>query len=566
MSNDVANQIFWVVMKKDLVVYTVLTGNYGAKLNNPFSDDWTGFERICFTDDVNIESAGWTLVPLGGRCLDPMRESRRPKLLPHRFLPDFEWSLYIDNTIRLKQNPSEFLKTLDTATSNYFCFRHPWRDCVYDEAEEVIRLGYDSQRRVREQMDRYRAAGHPKKAGLTANGVLFRRHHDPAVIQLGEMWFEHVLRYSWRDQLSFNFCAAMLKFEYAALAGTLTDNELTAWPGFEGQRHVPANFNDDVYAWLNPEVTRSGLSPRRHYVSVGAAKNLPYTLKLWDLDRLANKYKTDKGSIYYNANSYAAVYEHYFEPIRQRPLRLLEIGLLRHDVQARNPCGPYDDVPSLLMWREYFPNAEIVGFDIADFSAAPPIPNCRIVRGDMGNPEELLALLNLGQDKSNGFDIIIDDASHASHHQQIALGTLFPYLKDGGYYVIEDLNCQPPQLELPGAKKTKTLLQAIRWQKPFQCEQFAPQQQAYLLNNVESIEFYDGLDRNFGALSQDSLAVIKKRSPAAGVRLGGQVAKGKSNGTWHIASLPHRVRVLLVPPHSRRARALRRLKNAIVRS
>lgn len=38
-------------------------------------------------------------------ALDPARESRRPKILAHRFLSDFTWSLYIDNTVRLKVNP-----------------------------------------------------------------------------------------------------------------------------------------------------------------------------------------------------------------------------------------------------------------------------------------------------------------------------------------------------------------------------------------------------------------------------------------------------------------------------
>jgi len=44
-------------------------------------------------------------------------------------------------------------------------------------------------------------------------------------------------------------------------------------------------------------------------------------------------------------------------------------------------------------------------------------------------------------------DIIIDDASHASHHQQKGFLELFPKLKSGGLYIIEDLRWQPKGME-----------------------------------------------------------------------------------------------------------------------
>ena len=43
-------------------------------------------------------------------------------------------------------------------------------------------------------------------------------------------------------------------------------------------------------------------------------------------------------------------------------------------------------------------------------------------------------------DENGLFDLIIDDGSHNVIHQQISLGLLFPYLKEGGYYIVEDLH------------------------------------------------------------------------------------------------------------------------------
>lgn len=403
-------------------------------------------------------------------------------------------------------NPTEILRLHAYQQINYWCFRHPWRNCIYDEAEEVIRLGYDVERRVREQMDYYSRLGYPKNAGLWANGVLLRKHNDPAIVQLGEIWFEHVLRFSKRDQLSSNFVAKQVGIDYGIFEGQLTDNQFILWPGHPEGQSVPADFDEEVYEWLNPEVRQSGLSPRKHYVLHGMTKGLPYKTEKSELDRLANKYKTDKGSLYYNAHAFAAIYERHFALIKDKPLRLLELGLPRHDVQARTPGGSFNDAPSLFMWQEYFPNAQVIGFDIADFSGVPELPRCRKVQGDISNPADLLALTT-----EDGFDIIIDDASHPSHHQQIALSTLFPFVREGGFYIIEDLNYQPTHLELPGAGKTKQILRALCSGGLLSTPYITKSQLRYLAKNAASIEFYDSFGRCFGVPMPDALIVIQKR-------------------------------------------------------
>ncbi|MCL6507813.1 MAG: DUF616 domain-containing protein, partial [Bryobacteraceae bacterium] len=92
------------------------------------------------------------------------RAARRPKLLPHLYLSEFEYSLYIDTTVKLRMNPLDILRLHANQKVQFWCFRHPWRNCIYEEAEEVISLGYDDERRVREQMDHYARLGYPKDA------------------------------------------------------------------------------------------------------------------------------------------------------------------------------------------------------------------------------------------------------------------------------------------------------------------------------------------------------------------------------------------------------------------
>lgn len=493
-------------MNKNLVVYTVLTGSK-EELQNPFAAIDTSVDRICFTDDPALQSDSWTIRQFDNHSLDSARASRRPKLLPHRYLQDYEWSLYIDNTVRLQEDPAIILEQYQPSGHDFFCFRHPLRACLYDEAEAIIRGGYDDERRVREQIDHYSGEGLPDQNGLIAGSMLLRRHGDRKLIEITEEWYEHVLRYSKRDQLSFNFIRWKHEFTPGYFEGELTQNRHMKWNGFPKQTRVPADFDPVVYSWLNPDLRESGLSAAEHYLKFGRSRKQPYRRHSWQLKKIANKFKSDKGDIYYNAHSYADLYEYFLRDYKDEPLRVLELGLLRHDVQARNPGGPYDDAPSLKMWREYLPKAELFGFDIADFSAAPAMPAAIICRGDMGNTDDLARLI---QTSGGKFDVIIDDASHASHHQQIALEFLYAHLKKGGYYFIEDLHFQPPALEKDSVTKTIDVLRALEAGQTIGTPYISEDALKEIKSSAEFLKFYDSADRNFGIIFDDAFAVIKK--------------------------------------------------------
>lgn len=164
------------------------------------------------------------------------------------------------------------------------------------------------------------------------------------------------------------------------------------------------------------------------------------------LTRLAAKHKTDKGVTVYPFMAYTLHYDRLFKSFRNRHINILEIGL---GPRVLSTC------PSLRMWAEYFPKATIYGFDIQDFSDVK-LPRTHIFQGDQGNPADLLKIV----EQCSSFDIIIEDGSHASFHQMVTLKTLFPYLADGGLFVIEDLLFQPAELEatLPATRKIREFL------------------------------------------------------------------------------------------------------------
>ena len=142
------------------------------------------------------------------------------------------------------------------------------------------------------------------------------------------------------------------------------------------------------------------------------------------LARIANRSYVRKGSFARKPEIFIAEYEKLFGAIRREPLRILELGVNRGE--------------SLLIWRDYFPNAVIIGVDIHD---RPPLlanePRIHFVQGSQDDPATLDAAAAIG---GRPFDIVIDDASHIGYLTKRSLYYLFPrWLRPGGYYVIEDL-------------------------------------------------------------------------------------------------------------------------------
>jgi hypothetical protein len=86
---------------------------------------------------------------------------------------------------------------------------------------------------------------------------------------------------------------------------------------------------------------------------------------------------------------------------------------------------------SLKIWRDYFPDAEIIGVD-NDPRCENYIKNFPLFIGDQTDKK---FMESLGE-----FDVIVDDGGHKMSQQQDTFNIMFPNLKKGGLYVIEDLH------------------------------------------------------------------------------------------------------------------------------
>ena len=120
--------------------------------------------------------------------------------------------------------------------------------------------------------------------------------------------------------------------------------------------------------------------------------------------------------------SYLPVYEKLFEPLRDKPVALLELGVMGGG--------------SIKAWEAYFPKARIAGIDRdpPEFESSDRI---RLFKGDQTDLDVLARAAS--EIAPDGFDIIIDDCAHIGSAAKTSFWYLFDqHLKPGGLYFIED--------------------------------------------------------------------------------------------------------------------------------
>ena len=145
------------------------------------------------------------------------------------------------------------------------------------------------------------------------------------------------------------------------------------------------------------------------------------------LIQLNEQHKSDKGtaekkegSIFEGHSYISHYYENAFLPLKEKTKTVVEIGVCYGN--------------SMKLWHDYFSNATIYGIDKRP--AWKNIGNynnrCKVITGRSNN-------ISTYKEIPNDIDIVIDDGSHKLVDQIKSFGILFPKLKKGGLYIIEDI-------------------------------------------------------------------------------------------------------------------------------
>ena len=187
-----------------VVVYTCVTGGYD-ELRVPVKTD--GVDYVCFTDNTGMTANGWSLrpIPEGLEGLTNVKKQRMVKVLPHRYLPDYDMSIWVDGSVEVKANVIDFLSGILEDGRSIYIPEHPARKCIYSECDVVKKIKKDTTDLPDKQMKKYRGEGFPKDYGLVQSNIMARRHNDKECIRVMEAWAAEIREFSHRDQLSFNY-------------------------------------------------------------------------------------------------------------------------------------------------------------------------------------------------------------------------------------------------------------------------------------------------------------------------------------------------------------------------
>lgn len=144
-----------------------------------------------------------------------------------------------------------------------------------------------------------------------------------------------------------------------------------------------------------------------------------------DLTKLAQLHLCDKWGTHF----YTPHYDAHFKNFKNKDIKLLEIGVGGYKNPDRGGA-------SLRMWKDYFRKGEIYAIDIHDKSLLEE-NRIKIFQGSQTDLEFLKRICS----EVGELDLIIDDGSHMNNDIVKSFKYLFPKLKSGGVYVVEDLQC-----------------------------------------------------------------------------------------------------------------------------
>lgn len=127
---------------------------------------------------------------------------------------------------------------------------------------------------------------------------------------------------------------------------------------------------------------------------------------------------TDKESNHHYGDAYESLF-----PDRTAVRLMMEVGVA--------------DGSSLLSWRDIFPNALCVGMDIHSAARLDGLtPDKDRIEFHLGDQCQRVDCLNAAGVRK--FDLIVDDATHQLDHTLLTLYWLWPYVRPGGMYVVEE--------------------------------------------------------------------------------------------------------------------------------
>jgi glycosyltransferase involved in cell wall biosynthesis len=219
-----------LIEKKDITVVTAIAGGKD-KLKD--QKEYKGVEYVAFVDE-KTKSSFWKTRPVCDKFKKPVMNAKIHKVLTHKYV-ETPYIVWIDGNMDLKVDPHKLVDLL--GEHDFAFFKHPGRDCVYEEADMCVQLKKGSMKELAEQTKQYAKDGFEPHSGL-CEMTAFVRRNTPEANEAFERWWAEICRHSERDQVSFP--VAFQREEWATIPGSVAVDE---HPNFPGNAYFTLNLH-----------------------------------------------------------------------------------------------------------------------------------------------------------------------------------------------------------------------------------------------------------------------------------------------------------------------------------
>lgn len=143
--------------------------------------------------------------------VDQRLNGKIPKMLTHRLFPEASYSIWVDSKYQFRRDPIGVLEALLWRRNSTFAIsEHGARTNIYDEGKAIVQKNKATPEEVKVQLTQYRQDRMPDGKRLhglkaLAEASIIVRELTPLTNHFMCAWFNEVVRFTSRDQLSFPY-------------------------------------------------------------------------------------------------------------------------------------------------------------------------------------------------------------------------------------------------------------------------------------------------------------------------------------------------------------------------
>lgn len=199
----------------------IVTSAVGLKKASLEPPEYGGADYYFFSDLDFGKIPGWITKTVYSTSWDERYKNRRaakiPKILTHYLLPEYDYYIWHDYSHKLAIDPKQFISNY-LGNNDFAFFKHPDRSSWHTELDVILRHRLDHENLLIAQRDYYNNLEVKKNRDFYACGAFVRKNNDVAN-KTCSLWYEHVCKFSSRDQLSLPAAIQIHKPKIGVLPG-----------------------------------------------------------------------------------------------------------------------------------------------------------------------------------------------------------------------------------------------------------------------------------------------------------------------------------------------------------